>query len=124
MRCGSPRIKDWQAGTTGIALIDAGMRELWATGYMRNRVRMVVGSFLTKNLGIHWRQGEEWFWDTLVDADAASNPFNWQWGPVAAMMPRLSSASSPPKRRPSASTLRAGTCAAGHPRCPPRPSWT
>lgn len=124
MRCGSPRIKDWQAGTTGIALIDAGMRELWATGYMHNRVRMVVGSFLTKNLGIHWRLGEEWFWDTLVDADAASNPFNWQWGPVAAMMPRLSSASLPPKRRPSASTLRAGTCAAGHPRCPPRPSWT
>lgn len=52
-RCGSPRIKDWQAGTTGIPLIDAGMRELWATGYMHNRVRMVVGSFLTKNLGIH-----------------------------------------------------------------------
>lgn len=74
-----PRLKDWQAGTTGIPLIDAGMRELWATGYMHNRVRMLVGSFLTKNLGIHWRLGEEWFWDTLVDADAASNPFNWQW---------------------------------------------
>lgn len=74
-----PRLKDWQAGTTGIPLVDAGMRELWATGYIHNRVRMVVGSFLTKNLGIHWRLGEEWFWDTLVDADAASNPFNWQW---------------------------------------------
>ena len=74
-----PRLKDWQASTTGIPLVDAGMRELWATGYMHNRVRMVVGSFLTKNLGIHWRLGEEWFWDTLVDADAASNPFNWQW---------------------------------------------
>ena len=74
-----PRLTDWQSGTTGIALVDAGMRELWATGYMHNRVRMVVGSFLTKNLGIHWRLGEEWFWDTLVDADAASNPFNWQW---------------------------------------------
>ena len=74
-----PRLKDWQTGTTGIPLVDAGMRELWATGYMHNRVRMVVGSFLTKNLGIHWRLGEEWFWDTLVDADAASNPFNWQW---------------------------------------------
>lgn len=74
-----PRLKDWQSGTTGIALVDAGMRELWTTGYMHNRVRMVVGSFLTKNLGIHWRLGEEWFWDTLVDADAASNPFNWQW---------------------------------------------
>lgn len=74
-----PRLKDWQAGNTGIPLVDAGMRELWATGYMHNRVRMVVGSFLTKNFGIHWRLGEEWFWDTLVDADAASNPFNWQW---------------------------------------------
>lgn len=74
-----PRLKDWQEGTTGIPLVDAGMRELWHTGYMHNRVRMVVGSFLTKNLGIHWRLGEEWFWDTLVDADAASNPFNWQW---------------------------------------------
>ena len=61
--------------TTG----EAEARELWTTGYMHNRVRMVVGSFLTKNLGIHWRLGEEWFWDTLVDADAASNPFNWQW---------------------------------------------
>ncbi|RMB66400.1 cryptochrome/photolyase family protein [Corynebacterium macginleyi] len=74
-----PRLKDWQNGRTGIPLVDAGMRELWETGYMHNRVRMVVGSFLTKNLGIHWRLGEEWFWDTLVDADAASNPFNWQW---------------------------------------------
>lgn len=74
-----PRLKDWQEGTTGIPLVDAGMRELWHTGYMHNRVRMVVGSFLTKNLGVHWRLGEEWFWDTLVDADAASNPFNWQW---------------------------------------------
>ena len=74
-----PRLRDWQDGTTGIPLVDAGMRELWKTGYMHNRVRMVVGSFLTKNLGIHWRLGEEWFWDTLVDADAASNPFNWQW---------------------------------------------
>jgi possible deoxyribodipyrimidine photo-lyase len=74
-----PRLRDWQDGTTGIPLVDAGMRELWKTGYMHNRVRMVVGSFLTKNLGIHWRLGEEWFWDTLVDADAASNPLNWQW---------------------------------------------
>jgi deoxyribodipyrimidine photo-lyase len=55
------------------------MRELWATGWMHNRVRMVVGSFLTKNLLIDWRHGEQWFWDTLVDADPASNPFNWQW---------------------------------------------
>ena len=62
----------WRSGTTGISLVDAGMRELWHTGYMHNRVRMVVGSFLTKNLGIHWRHGEEWFWDCLVDADPVS----------------------------------------------------
>lgn len=69
----------WRAGTTGIPLVDAGMRELWATGHMHNRVRMLVASFLTKNLGIHWRHGEAWFWQTLVDADPASNAFNWQW---------------------------------------------
>lgn len=69
----------WQRGETGVPLVDAGMRELWETGYMHNRVRMVTASFLVKNLAIDWRLGEEWFWDTLVDADAASNPFNWQW---------------------------------------------
>ncbi|MGO1709291.1 cryptochrome/photolyase family protein [Corynebacterium variabile] len=69
----------WRSGTTGIPLVDAGMRELWTTGWMHNRVRMVVGSFLTKNLLADWRHGEQWFWDTLVDADPASNPFNWQW---------------------------------------------
>lgn len=69
----------WTMGRTGIPMVDAGMRELWHTGTMHNRVRMVVASFLTKNLLIHWRRGEEWFWDTLVDADPASNPFNWQW---------------------------------------------
>lgn len=69
----------WQRGETGVPLVDAGMRELWVTGTMHNRARMVTGSWLTKNLGIHWRHGEEWFWDTLVDADVASNPFNWQW---------------------------------------------
>lgn len=69
----------WQHGSTGIDLVDAGMRELWHTGTMHNRVRMVVASFLTKNLQIDWRVGEAWFWDTLVDADAASNPFSWQW---------------------------------------------
>ncbi|GAA1173048.1 Deoxyribodipyrimidine photo-lyase [Corynebacterium glaucum] len=72
-------LAQWQRGETGVPLVDAGMRELWATGAMHNRVRMVAGSWLTKNLGIHWRHGEEWFWDTLVDADVASNPFNWQW---------------------------------------------
>nr|WP_314844360.1 deoxyribodipyrimidine photo-lyase [uncultured Microbacterium sp.] len=69
----------WQSGSTGIPLVDAGMRELWHTGYMHNRVRMVTASFLIKNLLIDWRRGEEWFWDTLVDADGANNPFNWQW---------------------------------------------
>ena len=72
-------LRAWQRGSTGIPLVDAGMRELWQTGYMHNRVRMVTASFLIKNLLIDWRRGEEWFWDTLVDADAANNPFNWQW---------------------------------------------
>jgi len=69
----------WQQGRTGIPLVDAGMRELWQTGYMHNRVRMVVASFLIKNMLVDWRAGERWFWDTLVDADEASNPGNWQW---------------------------------------------
>jgi deoxyribodipyrimidine photo-lyase len=72
-------LRAWQKGMTGYPLIDAGMRELWATGYMHNRVRMVVASFLIKNLRIHWREGEAWFWDTLVDADAANNAASWQW---------------------------------------------
>ena len=69
----------WQRGRTGYPLVDAGMRQLWATGWMHNRVRMVTASFLIKHLLIDWRAGERWFWDTLVDADAASNPANWQW---------------------------------------------
>lgn len=69
----------WQQGRTGVPLVDAGMRELWETGVMHNRVRMVVASFLIKNLLVDWRVGEKWFWDTLVDADEASNPANWQW---------------------------------------------
>lgn len=69
----------WSQGLTGYPLIDAGMRELLQTGYMHNRVRMVVASFLIKNLRIDWRQGEAWFWNLLVDADLASNSFNWQW---------------------------------------------
>lgn len=69
----------WQQGRTGIPLVDAGMRELWQSGTMHNRVRMVAASFLIKNLLIDWRVGEQWFWDTLVDADAASNAASWQW---------------------------------------------
>ncbi|MGP3534002.1 cryptochrome/photolyase family protein [Microbacterium sp. RD1] len=72
-------LEAWQQGSTGVALVDAGMRELWRTGYMHNRVRMVTASYLVKNLLVDWRRGEQWFWDTLVDADAANNPFNWQW---------------------------------------------
>lgn len=74
-----PELEAWQHGRTGIPLVDAGMRQLWHTGILHNRVRMVVASFLVKNLLRHWRLGEEWFWDTLVDADEASNPGNWQW---------------------------------------------
>lgn len=69
----------WTAGKTGLPWVDAGMRELWETGHMHNRVRMAAASLLVKNLGVHWREGEAWFWDTLVDADPASNPANWQW---------------------------------------------
>jgi deoxyribodipyrimidine photo-lyase len=69
----------WQSGNTGYPIIDAGMRELWQTGFMHNRVRMVVASFLTKHLLMHWREGEQWFWDCLLDADLASNACSWQW---------------------------------------------
>ena len=72
-------LKAWQRGMTGIPMVDAGMRELWQTGYMHNRVRMIVGSFLVKNLRLHWHHGERWFWDTLVDADLANNSASWQW---------------------------------------------
>ncbi len=72
-------LKAWQRGRTGYPLVDAGMRELWTTGWMHNRVRMVVASFLVKDLLIPWQTGAEWFWDTLVDADLASNTLGWQW---------------------------------------------
>lgn len=69
----------WQTGHTGYPLVDAGMRQLWQTGYMHNRVRMVVASFLVKNLNIHWHDGRDWFWDCLVDADLGNNSASWQW---------------------------------------------
>jgi deoxyribodipyrimidine photo-lyase len=72
-------LKAWQQGRTGYPIVDAGMRELWATGWMHNRVRMIAASFLIKHLLIDWRVGEQWFWDTLVDADYGSNATNWQW---------------------------------------------
>jgi deoxyribodipyrimidine photo-lyase len=72
-------LKAWQRGLTGYPIVDAGMRQLWRTGWMHNRVRMITASFLIKDLMIDWRVGEKWFWDTLVDADAANNPASWQW---------------------------------------------
>lgn len=72
-------LQRWQTGQTGIPIVDAGMRQLWQTGWMHNRVRMIVGSFLVKNLLLHWQHGEAWFRDTLVDADLASNVMGWQW---------------------------------------------
>ena len=72
-------LRAWQKGRTGYPIVDAGMRELWATGWMHNRVRMLVASFLVKDLRVPWQRGVEWFWDTLVDADLASNTLGWQW---------------------------------------------
>nr|WP_282571432.1 deoxyribodipyrimidine photo-lyase [Methylonatrum kenyense] len=72
-------LQAWQRGETGIPIVDAGMRQLWQIGWMHNRVRMIVGSLLTKNLRVPWQRGEAWFWDTLVDADLASNSMGWQW---------------------------------------------
>lgn len=72
-------LRAWQRGETGIPIVDAGMRELWRTGWMHNRVRMIVGSFLTKHLLHSWTEGAKWFWDTLVDANLANNTLGWQW---------------------------------------------
>ncbi|WP_340587887.1 deoxyribodipyrimidine photo-lyase [Erythrobacter alti] len=72
-------LQAWQRGQTGYPIVDAGMRELWATGWMHNRVRMITASFLIKHLLVDWKHGEQWFWDTLVDADYGSNSTNWQW---------------------------------------------
>ncbi len=72
-------LRRWQQGLTGYPIVDSGMRELWATGWMHNRARMIVASFLVKHLLIPWQDGAAWFWDTLVDADLANNSVNWQW---------------------------------------------
>jgi deoxyribodipyrimidine photo-lyase len=72
-------LRAWQAGKTGYPIVDAGMRELWQTGWMHNRVRMITASFLVKHLLIPWQEGEKWFWDCLVDADLAANAASWQW---------------------------------------------
>ncbi len=73
------KLRAWQRGQTGVPIIDAGMRELWQTGFMHNRVRMLVGSYLVKNLRLHWQHGAAWFWECLVDADLAANSASWQW---------------------------------------------
>ncbi|BDA83724.1 deoxyribodipyrimidine photo-lyase [Aureimonas sp. SA4125] len=78
-RTAPEELKAWQEGRTGYPLVDAAMRQLWQTGWMHNRLRMVTASFLTKHLLIDWRDGEDWFWDTLVDGDPASNASQWQW---------------------------------------------
>jgi deoxyribodipyrimidine photo-lyase len=86
-------LRAWQQGRTGYPIVDAGMRQLWATGWMHNRVRMIAASFLIKHLLIDWREGERWFWDTLVDADYGNNSVNWQWtagtGVDSNMFPRI-----------------------------------
>jgi deoxyribodipyrimidine photo-lyase len=72
-------LEAWSKGRTGYPIVDAGMRELWTTGWMHNRVRMIVASFLVKDLFLPWQEGAKWFWDTLVDADLAANTLGWQW---------------------------------------------
>ncbi|MGB1683381.1 MAG: cryptochrome/photolyase family protein, partial [Arenicellales bacterium] len=75
----SKTLRVWQRGQTGFPIVDAGMRQLWHTGWMHNRVRMVAASVLVKHFLIHWKEGQDWFWDTLVDADLANNSAGWQW---------------------------------------------
>ncbi len=74
-----PFLRAWQRGRTGVPIVDAGMRQLWRIGWMHNRVRMITASFLIKHGLIDWVEGERWFWDTLVDADLATNAMSWQW---------------------------------------------
>jgi deoxyribodipyrimidine photo-lyase len=78
-RQSQPDLKAWREGRTGYPMVDAGMRQLWTSGWMHNRVRMITASFLIKHLLLDWREGERWFWDTLVDASPANNVLNWQW---------------------------------------------
>ena len=114
-------LRAWQRGLTGYPLVDAGLRELWTTGWMHNRVRMVVASFLIKHLLIDWRAGEAWFWDTLVDADPANNAASWQWvagcGADAAPYFRIFN----PVAQGRSSIRAARTCGAG---CPSLPAST
>ena len=115
----------WQHGRTGIALVDAGMRELWATGWMHNRVRMVAASFLVKQLGLDWRHGAAWFWDTLVDADLANNTLGWQWvagcGVDAAPYYRIFNPDLQAERFDGAAVYRASWLPASYRETPPAP---
>ena len=109
-------VEAWRRGRTGYPIVDAGMRQLWATGWMHNRVRMIVASFLAKDLLVDWRVGERWFWDTLVDADLANNAAGWQWvagsgADAAALLPHLQSGAAGRKVRSQPATM----CAAGCP---------
>ena len=106
-------LEAWQHGRTGYPIVDAGMRELWTTGWMHNRVRMIVASLLTKNLLQPWLAGARWFWDTLVDADLAPTRSAGSGLRAAAPTRRRFTASSTPCCRPSGSTLSATTCGAG-----------
>ena len=112
-RGNSAQLKAWQAGKTGYPIVDAGMRELWATGYMHNRARMITASFLIKHLLISWTTGEAWFWDTLVDADLSNNAASWQWVAVVAQMRPPISVSSIPYCRARSLTRMATMYGAG-----------
>ena len=113
-------LKAWQRGRTGYPIVDAGMRELWQTGWMHNRVRMIVASFLVKHLLLPWQDGEAWFWDTLVDADLANNAASWQWvagcgADAAPYLPDLQPGAAGREirsRRRLRAPLRAGACEA------------
>ena len=105
--------RSWARGKTGYPLVDAGMRELWSTGWMHNRVRMVAASFLVKHLLIDWREGARWFWDTLLDADLANNTLGWQWAAGCGADARPTSESSTRHCRKRNSTHPAIIFAAG-----------
>jgi deoxyribodipyrimidine photo-lyase len=106
-----PRV--WQRGHTGYPIVDAGMRELWVTGWMHNRVRMIVASFLVKHLRVNWQEGAYWFWDTLVDADLANNTLGWQWAAGCGADAEHAGIASPPgwsRSRPHVSVSSRGPC--------------
>ena len=109
------RFESWKAGETGFPIVDAGMRQLRETGFMHNRVRMIVASFLVKDLHLPWQWGAEWFLDQLVDGDMASNQHGWQWCAGAAPTPHRTSGCSTRSRRPRSSIPQATTSGAGSP---------